>query len=309
MGRSPAPPPQITGIVPKKTDGPSSTYFTGASFQLHPSEPPPVTENKDPRYQDGAQLLINFEDRLRTAIDRRQPLSSDSLSMSLGERLPCSMRKLAHVWTVHVPAISEAILAAKIFDPAYFSDEHSAYTDPFALLNISVSQEVEAYRRLQDTNVPQFHGHFLMPIPSQGDRTVHVLLMEHIDGKDLRILAPVPKAKDVCAAHKLAIINMALNLNLDAFVRGVYPQDFQPRNVILRRPRHCVEFCDKEDCPVRSEVDLDDVRGVLVDLEKVGLGDPMKKLRNLGYRTKVINKQRRRYLKRWLENEIRHWGQ
>ncbi|KAK0437917.1 uncharacterized protein EV420DRAFT_155007 [Desarmillaria tabescens] len=229
--------------------------------------------------------------------------------MSLEERLPCSMWKLAHVWTVHVPAISEAILVAKIFDPAYFSDEHIAYADPFVLLNISVSQEVEAYRCLQDTNVPHFHGHFLMHIPSQGNRTVHVLLMEHIDGKDLRVLVPKAKAKDVCAAHKLAIINMALNLNLDAFVRGVYPQDFQPRNVILRRPQHCMEFYDKDDCPVRSEVDVDDVRGVLVDLEKVGLGDPMKKLKNLSYRTKVINKQRRRYLKRWLENEIRHWGQ
>ncbi|PBK86655.1 hypothetical protein ARMGADRAFT_533895 [Armillaria gallica] len=60
--------------------------------------------------------------------------------------------------------------------------------------------------------------------------------MEHIDGKDFRILVPVQKAKNVCPAHKLAVINMALNLNLDAFVRGVYPLDFQPRNVILRNP-------------------------------------------------------------------------
>ncbi len=70
-----------------------------------------------------------------------------------------------------------------------------------------------------------------------------------------------------------------------------------------------MEFCEKDDCPVYSEVNLDDVRGVLVDLENVGLGDLMKKLRKQKYRAKVVNQQRRRYLKRWLENEIQQWGQ
>ncbi|PBK61240.1 hypothetical protein ARMSODRAFT_1025763 [Armillaria solidipes] len=229
--------------------------------------------------------------------------------MSLDERLPCSMQKLTHVWTMHVPAISSITLVAKIFDPAYMSDESSKFTDPFSFLDISVSHEVAAYCCLQDANVPRFHGHFLIPIPSQGNRTVHVLLMEHIDSKDFRILVPVEKAKDVCPAHKLTIINMALHLNLDAFVRGVFPLDFQPRNVILRTPGRRIKFCEKDDCPVHSEVDLDDVRGVLVDLENVGLGGPMKKLRKPAYRAKVVNKQRWRYLKCWLESEIQQWGQ
>ncbi|PBK84345.1 hypothetical protein ARMGADRAFT_1088383 [Armillaria gallica] len=140
--------------------------------------------------------------------------------MFLIESLACSMRKLTHVWTVHVPTISNLTLVAKAFDPAYMSDESSKFTDPFSF---------STYH----TNVPRFHGHFLMPIPSQGDKTVHVLLMGHIDGKDFRILVPVQKAKDVYPAHKLAIINMALNLKLDTFVCGVYLFDFQPRNVIL----------------------------------------------------------------------------
>ncbi len=89
---------------------------------------------------------------------------------------------------------------------------------------------------------------------------------------------------------------MALNLNLGAL-------DFQPRNGIFGRR---IEFCKKDDCPVRSEVDLDDVSG---DLENVGLADPMKKLGNPGYRVKVVNEQRRRYLKRWLENGIQQLGQ
>ncbi len=51
-------------------------------------------------------------------------------------------------------------------------------------------------------------------------------------------------------------------------------------------------------------MDLDDVCGVLVDLENVGLGDPMKKLKKPAYRAMFVNKQRCRYLKCWLENEI-----
>ncbi|PBK86660.1 hypothetical protein ARMGADRAFT_1035513 [Armillaria gallica] len=93
----------------------------------------------------------------------------------------------------------------------------------------------------------------LMAMPSQGNRIVHVLLMEHIDGKDFHILVPVQKAKGICPAHILA---MALNLNLGAI----------PRNVIVRNPRRRL-------------------RGG----------------RLAGYRAKVVNKQQRRYLKRWLE--------
>ena len=45
-------------------------------------------------------------------------------------------------------------LVAKIFDLAYMSDDYSTFTDPFSFIS-----------------VPRFHG---MPLPSQGNRTVHV---------------------------------------------------------------------------------------------------------------------------------------
>ncbi|KAK0442867.1 hypothetical protein EV421DRAFT_1903841 [Armillaria borealis] len=104
---------------------------------------------------------INFPDRLKTAIGHRQPLSPTS---------PClSMRKLTHVWTMHVSTISNVTRAT--------NPVHSP-----TLLDIFVSHNVEAYRHLQDTNMPRFHGHFLMLIPSQGNRNVNVLLMEYIGG-------------------------------------------------------------------------------------------------------------------------------
>lgn len=76
MGRSPTLPPQVAGAVPKRTDGTLSIYFTDASFQLHPHESPPVTENKNPRYQPSAPRLVNFADRLQTVTDRRLPLTN-----------------------------------------------------------------------------------------------------------------------------------------------------------------------------------------------------------------------------------------
>ncbi|KAK0437920.1 uncharacterized protein EV420DRAFT_1586965 [Desarmillaria tabescens] len=133
-----------------------------------------------------------------------------------------------------------------------------------------------------------------MPVPSQGNRTVHVPLMEHINGTNLRIFVPVPNAKAICDAHKLAIINMALNLNLDAFTRGVYPLEFQPRNVILRRPQVGRCFFEKEDCLVRSEVDLDDVRDVLVDLGKVRAARRNRIVRKYGFRVRYTYRCRER---------------
>lgn len=50
---------------------------------------------------------------------------------------------------------------------------------------------------------------------------MHVFLTEHIDGKNFRILISIQRAKDVCDAHILAIINRMLELKLDAFARRV----------------------------------------------------------------------------------------
>ncbi len=57
-----------------------------------------------------------------------------------------------------------------------------------------------------------------------------------------------------------------------------------------------VEFCKKDDCPVRFEVDLDDV----------GVSDSSEQTQYLVYRTRVANVKRHRQ-KYWLENEIPGW--
>ncbi len=65
--------------------------------------------------------------------------------MSLNERLPCSARRLTHVWAVHVSTISNVTRATNL--------AHS-----LTLLNISVSHKVEAHRRLKDISVPHTNG-------------------------------------------------------------------------------------------------------------------------------------------------------
>ncbi|SJK98285.1 uncharacterized protein ARMOST_01548 [Armillaria ostoyae] len=51
------------------------------------------------------------------------------------------------------------------------------------------------------------------------------------------------KAKVVCDAHKLAVVNMALDSNLDA------------GNVTSRNSGRCIDFCEQ---PLHSEVGMDD---------------------------------------------------
>ncbi|KAK0442837.1 hypothetical protein EV421DRAFT_1735934 [Armillaria borealis] len=79
-----------------------------------------------------------------------------------------------------------------------------------ALLNISLSHKIEAYCHLQDTSVPCFYGHFLMPVPSQGNSTV--------TGTDFRILIPVQKAKDLPVAIDVKIVIPMLKMGVAASV-------------------------------------------------------------------------------------------
>ncbi|KAK0448882.1 uncharacterized protein EV420DRAFT_1483303 [Desarmillaria tabescens] len=189
-----------------------STRFWQAEYDavevsLHPSESSPVTENKDARYQDDVPHLILFGDRLKTTIGCRP---TKSLKNRAYQTRVVDKRRRQYLSTVGKRDLTlrpindshglrvfvQVTLIAKIFDPGYFSDEHSAYNE----------------------------------------------------------------------------------------------------NVILWRPLQLERcFSDKEDCPVRSEVDLDNVRGVLADLEKVEPADPMKKLKNLAYWEEVVNKQGRSF--------------
>ncbi len=136
---------------------------------------------------------------------------------------------------------------------------------------------------------------------------MHVLLMEHIDGKELRILVHVCQRRLPCTQahhhqHGLKpesgrIRTWGVSLGLSAEERHL--AEPWTTHGVLREGR----------LPGVLRGEFGRCSWVLVDLENVGLGDLMKKLRKQKYRAKVVNQQRRRYLKRWLENEIQQWGQ
>ncbi|KAK0471735.1 hypothetical protein IW261DRAFT_1302475, partial [Armillaria novae-zelandiae] len=124
---------------------------------------------------------------------------------------------------------------AKIFDPLYFIDPYEG-TDPFPLRDLSVSHEAEAYRRLaplQGTQVPRCCGLFLSPLPSQGSRTMYVLLLEHVAGQDVCYLVPTSVSPFLCLAHRMAIVNAAINVFYNILMCGVKQRDMAPRNHII----------------------------------------------------------------------------
>ena len=195
---------------------------------------------------------------------------------------------------------------AKIYDPVFFEDEETWYDDPFVLRDFTLSCEVEAYRRLeplQGTEVPRFYGYFTAALPSQDDRTVNIILLEEVPGRDLRAVVPPAVAENVCAKHMGAIIDAALYLFLDILAWGVKQRDMQPRNVILRPQKHMSllvsgvsRFCDTKECVLALEVDCDELDLVMVDFEIVDFKEQDTSIRERSVQREEIQKVKSMYL-------------
>src|SRR6266849_4514139 len=198
------------------------------------------------------------------------------------------MCRVPRVWTARVQGSSSQVgatttthatyppqLVAKIYDPVFFDDDETQCDDPFVLGDLSISCEVVSYRRLgplKGTKVPRFYGYFAAALPGQHDRTVYIILLEEVSGRDLRAVVPPDVAGNVCAKHKNVII-AALRLFFDILACGVDQQDMQPRNVILRPQNHVslsvsgTRFCDTKECLLALEVDCDELQMVMVNFE------------------------------------------
>ncbi|KAK0200004.1 hypothetical protein DFS33DRAFT_212271 [Desarmillaria ectypa] len=290
------------------------TYFAGASLQLYSYAPPDRPTDEWCSYGD-APLMTQIVDRLDASIARRVPIPPMPVNVSiiLDKRLVSSTRRIPHVWTAHVQASSSnirypSIMVAKIYDPVYFDSEEAEYIDPFALLDLTVSRETEAYRRLgslQGVKVPHFYGHFIAPLPAQRNRTVNVVLLEYIHGRDIRDLVPRELVETLCSSHKNALIDAALRLYFDIYACGVVQTDMQPRNVILRCTRHRDEpFCSTEGCPLFSEVGCEDIQMVMVDFEAVDFREPDSEFSDPGTQEIHVEKVKPIYLEKWLMNEM-----
>ena len=236
------------------------------------------------------------------------------------------MCRVPHVWTARVQGNSSPAgatttlhatypqeLVAKIYDPVFFDDDETMWSDPFILSDHTISCEVEAYRRLeplQGTEVPRFYGHFVAAVPGQQGRTVYILLLENVPGRDLRVIVPPDVTESVCAKHKDAIIVAALHLYFNVLAYGVEQLDMHSRNVILRPQKHVSPsvsgtwFCDTKECMLSHEVDCDDLHLVMVDFEMVGFEEPNSSFLDQAVQTKHMEQVKPIYLEQWLENRM-----
>ncbi|PBK80070.1 hypothetical protein ARMGADRAFT_93497 [Armillaria gallica] len=207
---------------------------------------------------------------------------------------------VTHVWTA--THASQPVIA-KIFDPLYFIDPYEG-TDPFPFLDLSVSREAEGYRQLaplHGTKVLRCLGLLVSPLPSQGNRTVYVLLLEHVAGQDVRYLIPAPTSTSLCPAHRASIVDAAVNVFYDILMCGVKQRDMAPRNLIIRPPKCSggAPFCVKDDCPVHFTVDPDNVESVMIDFEGSELWDPNHEFYDEQTRDREMHPLRDDYMEDW----------
>ncbi|KAK0450281.1 uncharacterized protein EV420DRAFT_745843 [Desarmillaria tabescens] len=292
-----------------------STYFAGASLQLYSHPPPDCPADEWCSYGKDALVMTRIEDRLNASIARRVPIPSipTHVSIILNKRLVSSTRRIPHVWTAHIQDSSSDVrypltMVAKIYDPVYFDSEEAEYIDPFALHDLTVSRETEAYRRLeylQGAKVPRCYGHFVAPLTAQCDRSVNVVLLEYIHGRNILDLVPRELVETLCSTHKDALIDAALRLYFEIYACGVVQADMQPRNVMLRCAKHeNAPFCSTEGCPLFSEMDCEDIQMVMVDFEDVEFREPDSDFSDPITQENHVEKVKPIYLEKWLMNEM-----
>jgi hypothetical protein len=275
------------------------TYYPGAVLDLYSWQlpAPPTNTDADLIYDENPPVPTRLRKRYKKSIDERVVLPSTppAVSIILEMRLDSSMNRVPHVWTARVRGSSSPAgatttihttyppqLVAKIFDPVFFDDDETEWDDPFILRDLAVSSEAEAYRRLgplQGTKVPRFYGYFAAEVPGQRGRTVYIILLEKVPGRDLRAIVPPENAEKVCVKHRDAIIDAAFRLFFNILAYGVKQRDMQSRNIILRPQKHAsssasrTRFCDTKKCIARK-VDCDDLHLVMVDFEMVDFEEP-----------------------------------
>lgn len=253
------------------------TYHAGVILRLYPSDPPAYrTAEEVQSCRDGAFQPRNTKEAYTQALKERvQPLATPPCSIILDQPLSATNDDISHVWIAQTQTTPETPLpsriVAKIFDPVY--RRLSYPNQPFLERDVALSREFKAYTMLKDlqgSGIPRFYGHFVAPLSAQGGRTVNVILLEYIVGKDLAQIVPRSRAPNICASHKDAIIEAVIDVILDIYVNGVVHDDLQPRNVILRSPKHHTpgaKYCPHSECPFQQEVDRNDISVVILDYD------------------------------------------
>ncbi|KAK0467665.1 hypothetical protein IW261DRAFT_1426416 [Armillaria novae-zelandiae] len=253
--------------LPDAVSDPDTLYCPNALFNLYPCSPPRPPAHEQCMYTEESLLLEKTSGLYLASLAHIVPLPSSTQPpsmLTLHEKLCGGFReeRVTHVWTATVD--SQPVIA-KIFDPLYFIDPYEG-TDPFPLLDLSVSREAKAYRR---------------PAPLQGIQVPRALCLaitfagkphRHVAGQDVRYLVPASTSPSLCLAHRTAIIDAAITIFSDILM---------------------------EDCPVHCSVDADNVESVMIDFEGSELWDPDHEFYAKQTREREMCALREEYMEDW----------
>ncbi|PBK70405.1 hypothetical protein ARMSODRAFT_110945 [Armillaria solidipes] len=300
--------------LPDRTpEDPKVIYFPGASYPLYTVQIPDFPEGDEWCEHDEQSLQRQRTDGVYALClaDRIHLPPSPSLTITLSQHLCGRIREhVTHVWTATPSSTPPSTVIAKFYDPLYFRDTYENI-DPLRLAAWSAASEVRAYEKLQSlqgTCIPRCLGLYATALPEQEGRTVHVLLLEHVTGKDLRYLCEKGDDMDeivadyLCEKHRDAIFSTIFRLAIAFLNLGVSHGDLAPRNVIIRPPGRRGPFCPTECCPARHEIDTEDVRAVMVDFEKVAFIDPNDQSLIDRYRRLFVDVVPSEYFCHWFRN-------
>ena len=288
----------------------TQTYHTGTTLQLY-KHPVPDRPGLHTLWIPFDQPIPDVNDRYAKSVAERITLPSTPPDVTITLTNELSTGR-ACVWTAVEHKSSAASspdatpIIAKIFDPVFFGTHREDDTNAFAVCDFSVSKEVESYDRLkpfQGTKIPRFYGHFIAPLPSQHNRTISIILLEYVEGRDLRRLVPEDVADKVCNVHKEAIVDAVINLHLDLLdYGGVFLTDLRPRNVLLKIPKVSTghQYCIMPQCPLRLVADCNNLDMIMIDLENVRYFDRAFHLDDPKVRAKVREGHKRSMMVDWL---------
>ncbi|SJL08683.1 uncharacterized protein ARMOST_12052 [Armillaria ostoyae] len=271
--------------LPDRTpEDPKVIYFPGASYPLYTVQIPDFPEGDECDEQSLQRQRTDGVYALCLA-DRIHLPPSPSLTITLSQHLCGRIREhVTRIWTATSSSTPPSTVIAKFYDPLYFRDTYDNI-DPLRLAAWSAASEVRAYEKLQSLQgncIPRCFGLYATALPEQEGRTVYVLLLEHVTGKDLRYLCEKGDDMDeivadyLCEKHRDAIFSTVFWLAMDFIQLGVSQSDLAPRNTIIRPPVRRGPFCSTERCPARHEIDTEDVQAVMVDFERVVFYDTIK---------------------------------
>ncbi|KAH8747219.1 hypothetical protein F5883DRAFT_699736 [Diaporthe sp. PMI_573] len=256
-------------------DRPSLPYIPGFTVQIEPHEAPLPFGNEEEygpwprRVPSDAELETMTQSAIVVSYPPLETNSTTSTTISTPElyqdqtaqltitsyiRVGCGHGTQIVRCTVAQPGKPSFQAVAKIFDALYYRFTHDVARRPrdvTAQADMDYTGEVAAYKRLLSVgetgkSIPKFYGSwtFKLPITSQGvlyQRPVRVLLIEHLEGLDLRssriqndyLTYGSLDAFHLPEDYRLEVLARVLHIHACSMHWGVNHGDLAGRNVML----------------------------------------------------------------------------